>query len=104
MSKISNLIVVVLALSLGGCAAVTITESGPSDFTYRPHYEESKHFFLWGLIGNHHIDVTKICRARPVKQMQSKYSATDVLFATLTAGLYLPRTAKVWCELENDDS
>ncbi|KZZ40231.1 Bor/Iss family lipoprotein [Oleiphilus sp. HI0117] len=84
MSKISTLFVLFLAISLGGCAAVTITESGPSDFRYRPHYEESKHFFLWGFIGEHHIDVTKICRQQPVKQMQSKYSATDVLFATLS--------------------
>jgi hypothetical protein len=104
MSKFSQLIVLFIALSLGGCAAVTITESGASDFTYRPHYSESKHFFLWGLIGEHHIDVTSICRYKPVKQMQTKYSATDVLFATLTGGLYLPRTAKVWCELENSDS
>ena len=104
MSKISTLFVLFLTLSLGGCAAVTITESGYSDFKYRPHYEESKHFFFWGLIGEHHIDVSKICRQYPVKQMQTKFSATDVLFATLTAGLYLPRTAKVWCELENDDA
>jgi hypothetical protein len=104
MSQFSKLFVLSLALSLGGCAAVTITESGPSDFTYRPHYEESKHFFFWGLIGEHHIDVTQICRSYPVKQMQSKFSATDILFATLTAGLYLPRTAKVWCELGNNDS
>ena len=104
MSKFTTLFVLILAMSLSGCAAVTITESGPSDFKYRPHYDESKYFFFWGLIGEHRIDVTKICRKQPVKQMQSKYSATDVLFATLTLGLYLPRTAKVWCELENEDS
>jgi len=101
MSKALNLIFITLALMLSGCAAVTITESGPSDFQYRPHYEESKHFFLWGLIGEHHIDITKICTLKqPVKQMQTKYSAMDVLWSTLTLGLYLPRTAKVWCQRE----
>ena len=102
MRKLSTLLLITLAITFSGCAAVTITESGLSDFKYRPHYEESKHFFLWGLIGEHHIDVTTICRERPVKQMQTKYSAMDVLYSTLTIGLYLPRTAKVWCELENE--
>lgn len=102
MRKLATILLALTALTLSGCASVTITESGPSDFTYRPHYEESKHFFLWGLIGEHRIDVTKICRQYPVKQMQTKYSALDALYASLTLGLYLPRTAKVWCEVESD--
>ncbi len=88
------------ALLLGGCAAVTITESGEGNFSYRPHYEERKHFFLWGVIGEHRINVQQICRQRPVIQMQTKFSAMDVLYSTLTLGIYLPRTAKVWCKRE----
>lgn len=91
-----------VTLILSGCAAVTITESGNSDFTYRPDYEQSKHFFLWGLVGEHHIDVTKICEQKKVIQMQSKFSAINVLYSGLTLGLYLPRTAKVWCEREKE--
>lgn len=89
-----------LLLVLSGCAGVTITHSGDSDFQTRPHYEESKHFFLWGVIGEHHVNVKEVCIDKPVKQMQSKFSAQDVLWSTLTLGLYLPRTAKVWCQVE----
>lgn len=88
-------------LFLSGCAPITITQTGGSDFQARPHYEESKYFFFWGLIGEHHINVKEICQNQPVKQMQTKYSASDVLWGTLTAGLYLPRTAIVWCEVES---
>ena len=102
MSKILSTLLLSIIITLSGCAAVTITESGESNFQYRPNYEESKHFFLWGLIGNHHIDVTQICAEKPTIQMQSKFSAMDVLYSAITLGLYLPRTAKVWCERESD--
>ena len=95
MSKVLKLIFISLVLVVSGCGSVTITESGPSDFQYFPHYEESKHFFLWGLIGEHHIDVTTICtNEQPAIQMQTKYSAQDFLLALVTGGLYLPRTAR----------
>mgnify|MGYP000096519506 CR=1 FL=1 len=102
MSKILSTLLLSLIITLSGCAAVTITESGNSDFQYHPDYEESKHFFLWGLIGDHHIDVTQICTDTPTIQMQSKFSAWDVLYSAITLGFYLPRTAKVWCEREGD--
>ena len=89
-----------LFLALTGCAAVTITQSGESDFQYRAQYEESKHFFLWGLIGEHHVNVQEICQDKPVRQLQSKFSSWDVLWGSLSLGLYLPRTAKVWCQVE----
>jgi len=101
MSRALHTVFITTLLSLGGCAGVTITENGLADFQYRPHYEESKHFFLWGLFGDHHIDVTKICtKEQPVIQMQSKYSALDVVYGTLSLGLYIPRTAKIWCKRE----
>lgn len=93
--------IICLLISLTGCAAVTITQSGKSDFQYRPDYEESKYFFFWGLIGEHHINVKEICQDKPVRQMQTKYSSMDVLWGGLTLGLYLPRTAKVWCQQES---
>jgi len=101
MIKIIHATVLLVVLALSGCTAVTITESGLANFDYRPNYEHSKPFYLWGFIGEHHIDVTKICtKERPAIQMQTKYSALDVLYSTLTLGFYLPRTAKVWCKRE----
>jgi len=102
MSRILTPLLVAISLILSGCAAVTITESGDSDFTYHPDYEQSKPFFLWGLVGEHQIDVTEICDEKKVIQMQSKFSAMNVLYSGLTLGIYLPRTAKVWCEREEE--
>lgn len=99
-SSLKALILTYCLLTLTGCAAITITESGGSDFQYRPHFEESKPFFLWGIVGEHHINTQEICGARPVVQMQSKFSSWDVLYSVITLGIYLPRTAKVWCERE----
>ncbi|MDX1453098.1 MAG: Bor family protein [Oleiphilaceae bacterium] len=95
------LAVMLAAILFSGCAAVTITESGQPDFRYRPHYEQTKHFFLWGLIGEHTVNTRKVCGKTPVAQMQTKFKGYDVLFATLTGGLYLPRTAMVWCKRED---
>lgn len=100
MRRFLQLTIASLLIGLSGCAAVTITQTGEADFQFRPQYEESKHFFFWGLIGEHHVNVKEICEEKPVKQMQTKYSAWDVLWGSLTLGLYLPRTAKVWCQEE----
>lgn len=97
-TKLISLVVACLLL-LSGCAAVTITQQGEPEFKYRPHYEERKHFFLWGLIGEHTVNTREICRDRTVVQMQTKFEAMDVLYTALTLGIYLPRTAKVWCEI-----
>jgi hypothetical protein len=98
MKAAIKLMTILVILTLGGCAAITITESGQSDFSYRPNFEQSQHFFLWGLIGEHTVNTRAVCKDIPVSQMQTKFSAMDVLYGTITLGLYLPRTAKVWCE------
>jgi len=100
--KLLQTFVLIITVVLSGCAAVTITDTGSADFRYRPHYQDSKHFFLWGLIGEHRINVREICGDQAVKQMQTRFEPLDVLWGGVTLGLYLPRTAKVWCTLEDE--
>lgn len=100
MSQLFKILVIIILLN--GCAAVTITDRGTTDMRYRPNYEETKHFFLWGLVGEHRVNTQAICKDRPVAQLQSKFLPRDVLYATLTLGLYLPRTARVWCERQEN--
>ena len=100
MKTLRQLVIALMLIQLSACATVTITDRGDPSFKYRPHYKESRHFFLWGLIGEHTINTQQICREKPVVQMQTRFEPMDVLFATLTLGLYLPRTAMVWCERE----
>jgi len=98
--KSLRLAAILSTLVFGGGAAVTVTQNGASDFTYYPHYEERKHFFLWGFVGEHTVNTRAVWKTRRVKQMQNKFTLTDVALAAITAGLYLPRTAMVWCERE----
>jgi len=102
LSSTMTLLLSLGILLLSSCAAITITETGESDFRYRPHYEETKQFFLWGIIGEHRVNTKEICGEKQVVQMQTKFSAMNVLYSTLTLGLYLPRTAKVWCQREEE--
>jgi hypothetical protein len=98
MSIKLKLLALSLLISLSGCATITVTEKGDPNFLYRPHYNQTKNFFLWGTLGEHRIDTQKICGSRPVVQMQTRYEPLDVLYAALTLGIYMPRTAKVWCQ------
>lgn len=98
MNSLRTIILTFAIISLSGCAAITITESGDPDFLYRPHYKESKPFFFWGMLGEHRVNTQEICRGRPAVQMQTKFEPMDLLYTTLTLGIYMPRTAKVWCE------
>lgn len=66
--------------------------------TSEPNYEERKHFYLFGLIGEHRIDVTKVCKDSQVTQMQTQRTPTDVALSIFTGFVYSPHTAKVWCE------
>lgn len=98
MNSLRSILLALALFQLSGCAAITITERGDPSFLYRPHYKESKPFFFWGMLGEHSVNTQQICRGRPVVQMQTKFEPMDILYTALTLGIYMPRTAKVWCE------
>ncbi|MBI4598441.1 MAG: Bor family protein [Candidatus Omnitrophica bacterium] len=82
---------------LSGCATVTLTQQGERTISSHPTYEKREAFFLWGLVGDHWIDVRKVCGTQNVQQMQTQFTFLDELFTFITLGIYAPRTAKVWC-------
>lgn len=86
-----------LALAMAGCSTVTIRDKSTNQLAGEPTYESSKAFFLWGLVGEHHIDVKDICGGKGAKQIQAQDTFVDSLLAVITLGIYMPRTAKVWC-------
>ena len=92
------LAIVTLCLTLAGCTKVNVVPDGQSVLESDPTWQERQHFFLFGLIGESHVDVRSICGDREVVQMQSRFVALDGLIGLLTASLYAPRTARVWCE------
>lgn len=83
---------------LVGCSSVTIRPDGGPKTNRNPDYEESKDYFWWGLSGEHTIKVDKVCNSKKPIQMQSQFTFLDGLFSFLTFGIYMPKTAKVWCK------
>ena len=85
-------------LGLSACATVTVRPGGGEKLSGQAQYENSESFFLWGLVGEHTVNVTQVCSNRKVTQMQAQFTAIDVILGTITLGIYAPRSAKVWCE------
>lgn len=86
------------ALTLSACANVTITKGGGDPVSASPNYEDSKSYFIGGLVGEHTVDVKKACDGGEAKQMQSRTTFLNGVVSILTLGIYTPRTARVWCE------
>ena len=84
-------------LAMVGCGTVTIRDKGEGKLSNQPTYQASENFFLWGLVGHRHIDVKQICQGKPAHQMQATYTFVNVLLYGVTAGIYAPRSVKVWC-------
>lgn len=89
-------------LLFSGCAAVTITPHGQNKATAEPDYNKKQPLFLFGLVGEPHVDVKAICGERKVRQLQTKDEFSDRMIAIITLAIYTPRTAKVWCEPESN--
>lgn len=48
-----------LFIVLGGCSAVTIQPQKIAKLTSEPTYQDSRPFFMWGLVGEQRIDCKK---------------------------------------------
>lgn len=89
-----------LMLGVSACSTVTLSPDGKNKLVNKPTYEESKPFYFWGVVGEHHIEVLAICQTQEPLQMQSQQTLSDSVLALLTIGIYAPHTAKVWCPKE----
>lgn len=96
--KKHNALIGLIALSLSACSTVTIKPHGQEKIVDKPTYQESQAFFLFGTIGEKHINVTEICNGKDPVQMQSQQTFVDGLLSGFTLGIYSPHTAKVWCK------
>ena len=69
--------------------------SGIKNTTAFTHYS---HYLLFGLIGWDTLDVEKLCQDQTLVQVENYFTGEDILFMLTTAGLYTPKSTKVWCE------
>lgn len=93
-----KLVLVGALLSLAACSSVTIQPEKISKLSTQPTYQDSRPFFLWGLVGDERVDVKQVCGSSKVLQMQSQATFTDGLLGGITLGIYAPHTVKVWCD------
>jgi hypothetical protein len=97
-SAVSKVCCLGLMVAVTGCYSVTIRPDGGFKMATPPAFEQRQDFYLWGLVGESHIDTAKVCGARTPSQMQSQVTVVDALLGLVTLGIYSPETAKVWCK------
>lgn len=95
---VKALSITTLAVILTACSATTIRTDSAKRVDTTPTYQETQKYYLFGLIGENHINTTEICQGKSVKQMQSQTTFMNGLVEILTLGIYSPKTARVWCE------
>jgi hypothetical protein len=91
-------LVLVLAITATACSTVTIHPKSNATITSQPNYEESKSFYLAGLVGERRVNVTEICGEKEVAQMQTQQTFTNGFLGLITLAIYTPHTVKVWCK------
>ena len=99
MARLFSIMTIIgVIISTTACSPVTIRNDSHVK-TYVPaHYQKTVSYWWWGLYGEHTINVREACKGMPVKQMQATSTFTDALSFIFTLGIYMPRTAKIWCQ------
>lgn len=103
-SGLTHVALVFILLASGGCAQITVKPGPNESFSSSEHeadYERSMPYYLFGIVGVRHVDVRTICKERKVAQLRSVHTAKDVFKTIITLGLYMPKTAQVWCAPNN---
>ncbi len=81
-----------------GCSSVTVRpDDGQKDYS-QPDFSQKVSYYFWGIQGEHTIDTTAACDGRSATQMQSVTSVADWVISALTLGIYVTKTANVWCK------
>ena len=96
--KLKTATALALATVLAGCSTVTIHPKDSPKFSSAPTYEDSRPFYVGGLVGEERVDVKEICQDSEITQMQSQQTFKDGVLTIVTLGIYAPHTVKVWCE------
>ncbi len=97
-SRIITVSLVALTVATTGCYSVTSRPDGGFKVASKPDFEQRQDFYLWGLVGESHIDTRSVCAHSKPTQMQSQMTFVDGLLSVVTLGIYSPQSARVWCK------
>ncbi len=96
MKKIIQLAMVTLLMT--ACSSVTVRTDGLKETHEPPTFEKRYSYWWWGLRGEYDINVRQVCKGHGIDQIQAVDTISDSLLQLITAGIYSPRTAKIWCK------
>lgn len=89
---------VFLIVVLSGCATQRFEVNGAVAPTSQANLEESQPFFVYGVGQDSIVDAAEVCGgAANIASIEVEQSALDSVLAFLTANIYSPRTARVYC-------
>ena len=60
-------------------------------------YTATHHYFLWGSVGHNRVYLSKACGKRRFHGLYTYTSFLNAIGTALTLGLWVPKTAEVWC-------
>jgi len=92
-NNFTNVLLVVAALSLGGCYTLTVKNDAPAGGA---PVERRAHQFAFGFYGDAELDLKKEC-PNGVASFGDKFTAEDVLLSVASVGIYTPRTIVFEC-------
>lgn len=101
---IRSFLILTIIFFMLGCSSVTLRTDTQAKNHKAATFQKSYAYWWWGFKGEHDINVREICQGKAVKQMQAINTFTDSLSIIFTLGIYAPRTARVWCETQEDKS
>jgi hypothetical protein len=78
------------------CACAKVTYVNPKLPATGTEFQQTGHFFLFGLVGTAEIPAYQAC-PHGVARVQSKVAFADLLLHIVTVNIYTPRTYVVRC-------
>ena len=98
--KYCPIVLLCLGLTQGplSCARITVKREHVPTIEREPDYVQRKSYYLFGIIGQRHVNTRIACKGRNIEQVRAEHTPGDVMMTMITLGLYVPKTAKVWCE------
>jgi hypothetical protein len=95
--KLRALAVATVFSLTAGCASSKIRLSEKWNPEAKPSYEDYLDYYFFGLSGDRGISLQKICMDQQPHAVRKLMTAEDILLTTLTFGIYVPVTVRVWC-------
>ncbi len=81
-----------------GCSPISVKPDKDFKITRDPDYIETLEFYWFGLVGQQHLDIDRICFGREAEYIHNEFTPGDISVAAKTLFIYVPRTVKVWCK------